>query len=319
MTSSPGRVLRWRLRQPPPIGRHVKPLTSHVKDRPVRLAFAGPAVHTSDYGIPGGITGKRELPEPIEYPTLVATDRGDRNQIREELPLSTRVHELAKELGLKSAELLERIQGWGLDVKASNFASLDQPTVDRIRELSAGTTSSEAPVSARRCVAGAAGSFARAARPIELGGAARDQARRRGRGEPPTPSSPGPSRPELPRPSASGRPGACPGQQPVGSERPLDLGNFSGRRNRSGRGRTERRSAQRGAAGISAATAGSPRWLLERSRRRWSAFGAHSASRDRAATRLVATVTGGSTRGEARPDQALRRHLPELVGGLSSP
>src|ERR1017187_1724719 len=72
----------------------------------------------------------------IEYPSRVATGSGDRNQIREELPLSTRVHELAKELGLKSAELLERIQGWGLDVKASNFASLDPVTVDRIRELS---------------------------------------------------------------------------------------------------------------------------------------------------------------------------------------
>ena len=31
--------------------------------------------------------------------------------------MSTRVHELAKELGLKSPELLERIQKWGLDVK----------------------------------------------------------------------------------------------------------------------------------------------------------------------------------------------------------
>ena len=30
------------------------------------------------------------------------TDPEDRNSIREELPLSTRVHELAKELGLKS-------------------------------------------------------------------------------------------------------------------------------------------------------------------------------------------------------------------------
>ena len=60
---------------------------------------------------------------------------GDRSQIREELPLSTRVHELAKELGLKSQELLERIQKWGLDVKANALASLDPPMVDRIREL----------------------------------------------------------------------------------------------------------------------------------------------------------------------------------------
>ena len=45
--------------------------------------------------------------------TRVATGPGDRSQIREELPLSTRVHELAKELGLKSPELLERIQKLG--------------------------------------------------------------------------------------------------------------------------------------------------------------------------------------------------------------
>ena len=59
--------------------------------------------------------------------------------------MSTRVHELAKELGLKSAELLERIQAWGLDVKASNFASLDPATVDRIRELNASPKSEHAP------------------------------------------------------------------------------------------------------------------------------------------------------------------------------
>ena len=77
----------------------------------------------------------------------VATDPEDRNSILEELPLSTRVHELAKELGLKSAELLERIQNWGLDVKASNFASLDSATVDRIKDLSAQAASGSGPVS----------------------------------------------------------------------------------------------------------------------------------------------------------------------------
>ena len=59
--------------------------------------------------------------------TRVESGPGDRSRIREELPLSTRVHELAKELGLKSQELLERIQKWGLDVKASALASLDPP------------------------------------------------------------------------------------------------------------------------------------------------------------------------------------------------
>ena len=65
----------------------------------------------------------------------VAAGLGNRDRTREELPLSTRVHELAKELGLKSQELLERIQKWGLDVKANPLASLDPPMVDRIREL----------------------------------------------------------------------------------------------------------------------------------------------------------------------------------------
>ena len=46
-----------------------------------------------------------------------------------------RVHELAKELGLKSHELLDRIQKEGLDVKVSALASLDPAMVDRIRSL----------------------------------------------------------------------------------------------------------------------------------------------------------------------------------------
>ena len=49
--------------------------------------------------------------------------------------MSTRVHELAKELGLKSQDLLERIQKWGLEVKGSALASLDLPMADRIRDL----------------------------------------------------------------------------------------------------------------------------------------------------------------------------------------
>ena len=83
--------------------------------------------------------------------TRVAAGLGNRGQIREELPLSTRVHELAKELGLKSQELLERIQKWGLDVKANALASLDPAVVDRIRELmdqpasGKGTASNAAP------------------------------------------------------------------------------------------------------------------------------------------------------------------------------
>src|SRR5947209_11849821 len=59
----------------------------------------------------------------------------DRSRVREELPLSMRVHELAKELGLKSHELLDRIQKEGLDVKVSALASLDPAMVERIRSL----------------------------------------------------------------------------------------------------------------------------------------------------------------------------------------
>src|SRR5262249_21969035 len=46
-----------------------------------------------------------------------------------------RVHELAKELGLKSHELLDRIQKEGLDVKVSALASLDPAMVERIRSM----------------------------------------------------------------------------------------------------------------------------------------------------------------------------------------
>ena len=63
-----------------------------------------------------------EFTIPIVRAGPVALGRGP---IQEELPLSTRVHELAKELGLKSPDLLDRIQKWGLDVKVSALASLD--------------------------------------------------------------------------------------------------------------------------------------------------------------------------------------------------
>jgi hypothetical protein len=79
--------------------------------------------------------GTDEINPNIGIDTQVAVGLGHRDQVSEELPLSTRVHELAKELGLKSQELIERIQKWGLDVKANALASLDPPMVDRIREL----------------------------------------------------------------------------------------------------------------------------------------------------------------------------------------
>jgi translation initiation factor IF-2 len=48
--------------------------------------------------------------------------------------LSTRVHELAKELGVKSQELLDRIQEWGFEVKPSIFAGVDTSTAEQIRK-----------------------------------------------------------------------------------------------------------------------------------------------------------------------------------------
>src|SRR5579864_115847 len=56
-------------------------------------------------------------------------------RFQKELPLPTRVHELAKELGLKSQELLDRIVEWGLDVKRNSLASLETSMVERIKQL----------------------------------------------------------------------------------------------------------------------------------------------------------------------------------------
>jgi hypothetical protein len=72
--------------------------------------------------------------------------------------LSTRVHELAKELGLKSQELLDRIQQGGLGVKPSPLASLDAAMVARIREMMQGapgpSPAEAAPPPAREPVPG---------------------------------------------------------------------------------------------------------------------------------------------------------------------
>ena len=83
--------------------------------------------------------------------------------------MSTRVHELAKELGLKSPDLLERIQKWGLDVKASALASLDPSMVDRIKQLNQGTEGSveapKAPASSPRPAPSAAHTHAKPSPP----------------------------------------------------------------------------------------------------------------------------------------------------------
>ena len=52
--------------------------------------------------------------------------------------MSTRLHELAKELGLKSKELIDRIQKEGLEVKPTPLASVDEAMADRIRHLASG-------------------------------------------------------------------------------------------------------------------------------------------------------------------------------------
>ena len=198
-----------------------------------------------------GGTLARDLPEPSRiHPGRDGP--GDRNQIREELPLSTRVHELAKELGLKSPELLERIQNWGLDVKASNLASLDPATVDRIRELSAQSASGQAPASAppSRGSAGrriAAGSLASAARSSRARWTRRPQSRRST-----APVSPARPRSEPAAPVRRQLAGAGSGQQPGGGCRcRVDPGT---RPRRAGvgprRGASRARRRRRGAAGV---------------------------------------------------------------------
>ena len=142
--------------------------------------------------------------------------------------MSTRVHELAKELGLKSAELLERIQGWGLDVKASNFASLDPATVDRIRELSATPKSGQAPAprstTESRVIAAVIVRLASPARPGELAGSAPAAKSVERHADEPRPTSSGPTASRRLR--AGRRAGPGPGQQPVRGDRPVDLGIF---------------------------------------------------------------------------------------------
>ena len=168
--------------------------------------------------------------------TQVAAGLGNRSQIREELPLSTRVHELAKELGLKSQELLERIQKWGLDVKANALASLDPPMVDRIRELmdqpAAGdeATSRGSAASARsarrrrrrRRRRASAGEAARVPRPHGPDGEpdCRSASRELARDGGPWSAGRQPCRPVAPSPAAAAPQRLIPGSSPSGSARP---------------------------------------------------------------------------------------------------
>ena len=129
-----------------------------------------------------------------------------RSPTQEELPLSTRVHELAKELGLKSQELLDRIQKWGLDVKASALASLDPAMVERIKQLMKGPARlAAAPASARRS---ALGDATPSASPESLG-----DLRHQPSARPPPPAA-GPDRlGGRPLPAAAAQPGPVAGRR----------------------------------------------------------------------------------------------------------
>ena len=216
--------------------------------------------------------------------------------------MSTRVHELAKELGLKSAELLERIQSWGLDVKASNFASLDPATVDRIRELSATPKSGQAPASRSTTESPSSPPPSsvppvQPARPGEFAGSAPAA-----KSVSATPTSPAQQR-VVPAGFAPARRRAAlgPGQQPVRGYRPVDHGIISDwpRRNRtgcSGLAVLERRAAGTGGVG----PLGSSWWFFELACRERAAVGTYSASRDRTAPgRLVFAVSGRPAGAEA--------------------
>ena len=150
--------------------------------------------------------------------------------IQEESPLSTRVHELAKELGLKSQELLDRIQGWGLDVKPSIFAGLAQDQVERIKGLMTGSSRAGrrpglpnrrrvlAPLPRRRPPSAPQRPWRRGpSRPRR-----RSTRPRRATAPPPSRSpSPAPaSRPRRPRPPPSSRRAPGPGSRPVAARSP---------------------------------------------------------------------------------------------------
>ncbi len=126
-----------------------------------------------------------------------------------------RVHELAKELGMKSQELLDRIQKEGLDVKLSALASLDPSMVERIRTLvkpagrrpgRPGFEYGHGPAPAAATSAGAPLSSATATgttAPVRVGG------------EPPRPAMPG-QRPIGPAPAhAPATQVPCPGFVPA--------------------------------------------------------------------------------------------------------
>ena len=222
------------------------------------------------------------------------TDPEDRNLIREELPLSTRVHELAKELGLKSAELLERIQNWGLDVKASNFASLDPVTVDRIRELSGQSARGRGPTSAP---SGARSAPAHRSPPpaVSPGPPARGSSMEASATKSPGTAPVSPARPRS-EPAASGSqllaPGSSPAAAPVRSVGGIAPAIAPGGAPAAGAQMSCAGNGW-GAAGVRVSPATfSSRWFHRLASRRRPAFGAHSASRNRHPPRLARALIG---------------------------
>ena len=120
--------------------------------------------------------------------------------------MSTRVHELAKELGLKSQDLLDRIQKWNLDVKANALAVVDPPTVEQIRDLfSRESKGAPAPAPAAKPAVAPAPSKAATPAPAATppARAARSPPWRPRRAPPPGPKV---GRPARPRAGPRGRP-----------------------------------------------------------------------------------------------------------------
>ncbi|WP_368411300.1 translation initiation factor IF-2 N-terminal domain-containing protein [Paludisphaera mucosa] len=130
--------------------------------------------------------------------------------------MSTRVHELAKELGLKSQDLLDRIQKWNLDVKANALAVVDPPTVEQVRELMA--RESNGGAAAPKPAAAEETARRPAAKPVEAPAASTSPAPR-----PPWPRRP-PRRPPGPRPlpttEARPPPRPCPRPRPPPPSQP---------------------------------------------------------------------------------------------------
>jgi translation initiation factor IF-2 len=118
-----------------------------------------------------------------------------------------RVHELAKKLGVKTQDLIERLRDLGLEAKSSPLAGLDEGTVERIERAYRGDAGASAPPAPRP----AAPSSPPIARPVEASRPATPAAP----SPPPEAAAPRPSpAPAAPTPAASA-PSAAPSERPA--------------------------------------------------------------------------------------------------------